>query len=326
MVGEPKVIRIITHGGNFHTDDVFAVAALTMLLGDTPHEIVRSRDPEVIATGDYVVDVGGECDPERNRFDHHQHRGAGIRENGILYSSLGLVWRKYGKEIAGSQDAADLIEKRLVIPVDAADNGVETFTVKSSVLHPYIFHNIIEAFRATWKDKERTDTDAFFEILPIAKMILAREVARANDVVEGEAIVRQLYAEAPDKRLIVMDNHYPWEYVLSAYPEPLYVVKPHRIGGGRWIVKTVRDDPATSFKNRKNLPETWAGKTDGDLARVAGVPDAIFCHNQRYIAVAGSQEGALALAHRALELLAEDETMRGMVSEKTHVRIPLPHA
>jgi len=29
--------------------------------------------------------------------------------------------------------------------------------------------------------------DAFFEILPIAKMILAREVARANDVVEGEA-------------------------------------------------------------------------------------------------------------------------------------------
>ncbi|KAK2102094.1 UPF0160 protein myg1, mitochondrial [Saguinus oedipus] len=35
-------------------------------------EIVRTRDPEKLASCDIVVDVGGEYDPERHRYDHHQ--------------------------------------------------------------------------------------------------------------------------------------------------------------------------------------------------------------------------------------------------------------
>lgn len=35
-------------------------------------EIIRSRDPTVLSTLDILVDVGGEYDPLRNRFDHHQ--------------------------------------------------------------------------------------------------------------------------------------------------------------------------------------------------------------------------------------------------------------
>lgn len=35
-------------------------------------EVVRTRDPELLAECDVVVDVGGEYDPERHRYDHHQ--------------------------------------------------------------------------------------------------------------------------------------------------------------------------------------------------------------------------------------------------------------
>ena len=35
-------------------------------------EIVRTRDPEQLAKCDIVVDVGGEFDPKRHRYDHHQ--------------------------------------------------------------------------------------------------------------------------------------------------------------------------------------------------------------------------------------------------------------
>ena len=35
-------------------------------------EIVRTRDPEKLAACDIVVDVGGEYDPQRHRYDHHQ--------------------------------------------------------------------------------------------------------------------------------------------------------------------------------------------------------------------------------------------------------------
>ena len=35
-------------------------------------EIIRSRDQTVLDTCHVVVDVGGEYDPARLRFDHHQ--------------------------------------------------------------------------------------------------------------------------------------------------------------------------------------------------------------------------------------------------------------
>ena len=35
-------------------------------------EVVRTRDPQRLAQCDVVVDVGGEYDPERHRYDHHQ--------------------------------------------------------------------------------------------------------------------------------------------------------------------------------------------------------------------------------------------------------------
>lgn len=31
-------------------------------------------------------------------FDHHQKKRNGKRENGIYYSSIGLLWKRFGKE------------------------------------------------------------------------------------------------------------------------------------------------------------------------------------------------------------------------------------
>ena len=87
-------ITIATHNGNFHADDVFSIAALKNIF--PAFNLVRTRDLEVIGKADVVIDVGGIYDPETGRFDHHQRGGAGERENGIPYSSFGLVWKKYG--------------------------------------------------------------------------------------------------------------------------------------------------------------------------------------------------------------------------------------
>lgn len=35
-------------------------------------EIIRTRDTTQLAECDIVVDVGGEFDPKRHRYDHHQ--------------------------------------------------------------------------------------------------------------------------------------------------------------------------------------------------------------------------------------------------------------
>lgn len=41
-------------------------------------EIVRTRVPAQLACCDIVVDVGGEFDPQRHRYDHHQRYAAVI--------------------------------------------------------------------------------------------------------------------------------------------------------------------------------------------------------------------------------------------------------
>ncbi|MCK5096009.1 MAG: MYG1 family protein [Candidatus Pacebacteria bacterium] len=298
-----KETVIVTHSGSFHTDDVFAVATIKLFLGDVPCRIVRTRDMEIIKKGDFVVDVGNVYDSEKNCFDHHQQEGgAGARDNGIPYSSFGLVWKKFGEKLCESKEVANIIEKRLVYPIDASDNGVETYIKSSEELTPYTVHNIIGIFYPTQKEEEKGQNfdTAFTEALEIAQKILSREIQLARDKKDGEVFVEKAYDEAEDKRIIVIDGRYPWETVLSHYPEPLYVVSPDSQGDNFWKVKAVREDPEASFKNRKDLPKSWAGKRNEELAKVTGVSDATFCHNKCFIAVAGSKEGALNLAKLAI--------------------------
>src|SRR3989344_7640800 len=104
---------LVTHNGSFQSDDIFAAATISILLerAGEPYEIIRTRDPEIIKTGDYVFDVGGIHDEVSNKFDHHQVGGAGKGEEEIEYSSFGLVWKKFGLELSGSMPVMQLIEK-----------------------------------------------------------------------------------------------------------------------------------------------------------------------------------------------------------------------
>ncbi|OHA26534.1 MAG: hypothetical protein A3C06_03075 [Candidatus Taylorbacteria bacterium RIFCSPHIGHO2_02_FULL_46_13] len=293
-----KRITIITHSGSFHPDDVFAVASLLLLHEgkSVMPEVVRTRDPHILQTGDFVLDVGGVYDASTNRFDHHQIDGAGVRPNRIPYASFGLVWKKYGAEIAGSPEVAGELERRLVIQIDALDNGVEAVAPLIEGVRPYLVNHVIFSYIPTWKSSEPLD-EAFLVAVGFAKELLKREIRSAADKIEGERFVEEAYQNAVDKRLIMLDREYFWAEQLARHPEPLLVIYPQR---ENYHIKAVRDS-LVSFKTRVSFPESWAGKRDVELAKVTGVPDAFFCHNKRFMVVAGSKEGALALAQKALK-------------------------
>lgn len=66
-----KITRILTHPGGAHKDEFLACCVLAAVHGC---EIVR-REPEQADLDDVsvaVVDVGGEHEPDRSNFDHHQ--------------------------------------------------------------------------------------------------------------------------------------------------------------------------------------------------------------------------------------------------------------
>jgi uncharacterized UPF0160 family protein len=295
-----KKNKLITHDGSFHTDDIFAAGALSILLdkrGET-FEIIRTRDKEMIAGGDFVFDVGEIYDKDKNRFDHHQTGGAGRRPNGLEYSSFGLVWEKFGAEICGSEKVANLVEKKIVMPVDAFDNGFDLVENKSDI-SPYLIQHVFFAMQPTWREENLNKDEIFLKCVEMAKDILSREIVQAGDTVLAEESLISVYKNSPDKRIIILDKNYPFEYILHNFPEPLFVVYPRKVDGS-FGVKAVKEDPK-AFKNRKNFPTAWGGLRDDELQKISGVEDAIFCHRALFLCAAKTKEGAVKLAQIAVE-------------------------
>ncbi len=292
--------KIITHSGAFHADDVMAVALLTLLLDakSEPYEIVRTRDEAIFPTGDYVVDVGGAYDPSSNRFDHHQEGGAGARQNGVPYSSIGLVWKHFGMDFCKNQQIWDRIDTSMVQPLDLGDNGIETYTVTDRGIHPYLWHNVVAMFRPVGHDVGKED-ERFLELIAFCRQLLRYTLLTEEQRIIGDEKVLAVYREATDKRLLVLPEVLQWQSVVASLPEVLFVVAPERIGN-IWKLNATRND-AMGFKNRKDLPSSWAGKSAEELSRISGVADATFCHNKRFVAAAKSKEGAIAMAKIALE-------------------------
>ena len=88
-----KDTNVITHSGEFHADDVFAVAILSFL---KEVKLTRTRDIEGVSNDTIIVDVGFEYDGKR-KFDHHQ--GLMIkRKNGkkfcICRVNLDALWKR----------------------------------------------------------------------------------------------------------------------------------------------------------------------------------------------------------------------------------------
>ena len=294
-----KKIKLVTHDGSFHADDVFATASLSILLEKRKQrfELIRTRNAEIINAGDFVFDVGGVYDEARNRFDHHQNGFAEKRENGITYSSFGLIWKKFGIEICGRDKVADFLDKKLVAPVDAGDNGIDLISSNHEVM-PYLLHNFFYAMHPTWKETTNDDL-VFKKCVELAKTVLLREIKQSEDALSAEESIKNIYNNALDKRIIALDDNYPFEYFLHNFPEPLFAIYPRKTDGS-WGVKAIREDMKT-FKNRKDFPSTWGGLEKEELQKVSGVDDAIFCHRGLFLASAQSQAGAIKLAQIAVE-------------------------
>ena len=292
---------LVTHNGSFHTDDIFACATLTLMLerAGVQFKIIRTRDEEIIKSGDFVFDVGGVYDEAKNRFDHHQIGGAGER-NGIEYSSFGLVWKKFCIELCGNKEVANLIENKLVIPVDAHDNGINLYKNNFKNISPYTIEDMFSIFSKTALENLDKD-EQFFKALIWAKEILSREIKRNSDKIKIIKIIQDFYKNSIDKRLVVVDSpkvsrHDVWD-ALQDFKEPLFVVYGDNEDWAAVAMRTERN----VFQNRKNFPSSWAGLRNKELKKNTGVLDAIFCHRNLFLVAAHTKEGAIKLAQIAVE-------------------------
>jgi uncharacterized UPF0160 family protein len=291
-------MKVATHDGSFHADEAFALAVLGLAHG--PLDIVRTRDEELQAACDLRVDVGMRHDAATGDFDHHQKGGAGARPNGIRYASFGLVWREFGVALCGGDThVAEKVDRALVQGVDAHDNGQTLTEPLIEGAQPMSVGQVISALNPLWdEDAAPADYDRrFAQAVALAAQVTEREIAAASAQARAVRLVRDAIGRAEDPRVIVLNRGMPWhEPVVREAPDALFVVYPKRDGWGLQAVPRELGE----FGNRKDLPAAWAGRSGAELAEVTGVPDAVFCHTGRFIAVAASREGIVALTERAL--------------------------
>ncbi|MCH2204950.1 MAG: MYG1 family protein [Lentisphaerales bacterium] len=287
-----------SHSGKFHADDVFAIAALSILHPD--YEIIRSRDPEDWAKCDYLVDVGGVYDHEKKIYDHHFRNGP-TYEDGLPMSSVGLIWKHYGADICQSAEIAERICKKLIRTLDAHDNGIE-LTVKAD--NGYSVSDVsVSALLSVMNPSDFSKADEVFEEEVIrARKVLLAYIAKAQKWFNSKQETLEAISKANSaaKKYIEVSQECNFmEHLLNSEDgnEILYVMYPN---DGKWYARTVAGDLG-SFDDRKSFPDKWAGLRDEEFSKVAGIPDGVFCHHSTFICGSYSHESTVKLIEMAIE-------------------------
>jgi uncharacterized UPF0160 family protein len=277
-----------THSGTFHADDVLAFAMLRRFV-DADATVVRTRDRARLLDCDFVVDVGGEFDPERRRFDHHQGTYQGPR------SSAGMIldWlADTGRVEAG---LAETLRRRVVDYIDAVDTGREAPRTDVPC-----FARIVEAMGQGLDTAEEHDA-AFLDASGVAARLLEGIVRGHDEVVANREIVRAAMAEAvtAGRSAILFERYVPWKPIYfenggADHPTD-FVLFPSE--DESW--KVVAIPPSIGqFDQKRPLPESWAGKLAEELEAATGVKGSLFCHKNRFIAVFQTKVGALEALER----------------------------
>lgn len=308
------LVKIYTHDGKFHTDDVFAVAVIQMVLDQQQrrYEIIRTRDETTLDRAQeradrgedvFVVDVGGVHDAEHNQFDHHQVGGAGKRENGIEYASFGLVWQQYGARLCGNNnETAIIVDEIFGQQIDGPDNGIELFQVHDDYgVGPITMYEIIEDYyRQSSVDDPVGQFSDFIQAVTWAKQILPRIIARAERVLAMRQRAGQIYSQSEDRRIMISDDYVGRNYFVR-YEETQLVVSPRTANlNGDWSVAVIPTEP-NGVRGRVTFPKTWWGLRDEELQEVSGVSGAKFCHRSGdFICVANSKRSAVEMAQKTV--------------------------
>jgi uncharacterized UPF0160 family protein len=293
------LLKVATHSGTFHADDVFAYAILkTAAAGQV--ELIRTRDDAALTHADVVFDVGGLYDPAIRRYDHHM-RERPLRSDQTPYSSAGLIWRDFGGDAIramlpeiSTETIATVwrrMDEGLIRDVDLMDNGATTPM-------PGHFSTLVEAWNPTFIEASQDETQAFLAAAELVSAVIARACARAYADAQAVEMIAAAARAAEHPGILVLDRRIPWEAAVFELnlSEVLYVVRP---AGRDWTCNAVPPEQG-SFAQKRPLPEAWAGLRDAELAAISGVADATFCHPSRFVCGARSRDGALALARLAV--------------------------
>ena len=287
-------MKICTHDGVFHADEVLAIALLRSVSMNT--QIWRSRNKAVWEECDILVDVGGEYLPSQEsgvgqiKFDHHQDEtNLPTHSDGTPMSSLGMVFNEFKENIIIYWDNSNMVcdtndefdkfslfcqqkfIEYLIKPVDAWDNGVPGQSCPA-------ISSIISSYNTSWYETELGLQDKrFLQALEFATDYINNVVRK----IVGEYLALSLASqiERPRKGLMVLPRFFPWQKYTKE--EDLFCAFQNLADG--WNIQTIPTKSGGRIA-KQDLPSGWLDEKPKGCS---------FIHKGLYIAVFDSKEHAL---------------------------------
>ncbi len=279
---EGRILRRFgTHDGSFHADEVTACALLLLFDQIDRDQIIRTRDTTLLASCDYVCDVGGIYEPSFHHFDHHQAEYQGE------LSSAGMVWLYLWEQGIVKEETSRFFNHSLIMGIDAHDNG-RVHLEEGSCSFSQIIANFVPPIYDVPPEVQNV---AFFEALDFTLGHLRRLLIRF----EYMQSCRQKVAESmkPAQKVLFFEQAMPWMdafFSMGGESHPaLFVVMP---SGGNWKLRGIPPTLKERMQVRLPLPREWAGLLGEELQAVSGIQGAIFCHKGQFISVWKTKEDA----------------------------------
>lgn len=318
---------VITHSTVFHADDVFGVALMRLLKPGI--EVIRTVDKtyigsiieDVKANKTLIFDLG--CVVGLLDYDHHQpdelkqYRpeadGTYIDKNGktkrIPYCGAGLLWKRFGSILCPNEKAFDRVDKTLFLPVDKADNGVET-NVLSTAISQYN-PSWKETFGKSKEEVNAIENKAFWEAEAFAEATLRNIIKRCNDAVEAEELL--LASRKLDEgQILILDQYLPWEtFIATDMPKVKFCIYPGK--RDPWNIQKAPVAPG-SFEGRCHFPQRWLGNPDKNLGMG-------FCHPNNFLATADTLEHAINIARVAIGEYQKEQAYQFLLSGYKHQQV-----
>ncbi|CAH7372017.1 conserved hypothetical protein [Vibrio chagasii] len=284
-------LKIITHSGSFHADELFATALIKRFVSKSV-EVIRTRDEAILtaATQDpnvWVVDVGRSYNEKRRNFDHHQASFSKTwPKTDIPYSSCGLVWsylRKKGfidKKL--SPIALETIEKKLIKPIDKHDNRYAAWPQSIIFKLANRNNNTIEDFLGALAIAEKHLEDTIYYAQQL-ELNLERVDTETVKMIEDGMVA------------IVDDEIHNIINPLVNKTSAKIIIMPKK-ADGTWSVRSVASD-----KDNVLAPEEWRGLSGSDLQLKSGLSGLVFVHKSGFLTISRNKKDAVSVARRMLE-------------------------
>lgn len=287
-------IKIVTHNGSFHIDEIFAIAFIKLFVNKNV-EILRTRDENELKdfTEDpniWVIDVGRSYNKKKRNFDHHQAsfklkwEGKSFQGKSVPYSSCGLVW-KYLKDQGliqkrYSDDVIQVVEDFLVVKVDMHDNRV------ASLPQGQLFKLC---------NRENNTIEDFMRALTIAEWHLDDVFLFAEQTVKNRKKVNEADFIMGGQIAIFNEELSHIINPVSRETEAKIIIMP-KVNSHTWSVRSI-----ARASEGVLTPVWWRGLSNQELIEKSGVNDLAFVHKAGYLAVANTKEAAIKVAKAMLE-------------------------